>query len=69
MSAKLKQPDLQMEKDTPYPYYVFFILGNEFCERYAFYGMHAILVIFLVGSKTFFQLDIFGVLETISWLR
>ena len=55
ISAKLKQPNLQMEKDTPYPYYVFFILGNEFCERYAFYGMHAILVIFLVGSKTHFS--------------
>ena len=36
-------------EDTPYPYYVFFILGNEFCERYAYYGMRSILVIFLVG--------------------
>jgi len=35
------------EEDTPYPYYVFFILGNEFCERYAYYGMRSILVIFL----------------------
>ena len=37
------------EEDTPYPYYVFFILGNEFCERYAYYGMRSILVIFLVS--------------------
>ncbi|CBY34443.1 unnamed protein product [Oikopleura dioica] len=35
------------EEETPYPYYVFFILGNEFCERYAYYGMRSILVIFL----------------------
>ena len=39
-------------EDTPYPYYVFFILGNEFCERYAYYGMRSILVIYLV-SETF----------------
>ena len=41
---------LEMEKNTPYPYYVFFILGNEFCERYAYYGMRAILVIYLVST-------------------
>ena len=38
-----------VEEKTPYPYYVFFILGNEFCERYAYYGMRSILVIFLVS--------------------
>lgn len=38
------------EEETPYPYYVFFILGNEFCERYAYYGMRSILVIFLVSQ-------------------
>ena len=27
---------------------MFFILGNEFCERFSYYGMHAILVIYLV---------------------
>lgn len=35
------------ETDEKYPYYVFFILGNEFCERYAYYGMRSILVIYL----------------------
>ena len=45
-----KSPErLELEKNMPYPYYVFFILGNEFCERYAYYGMRAILVIYLVG--------------------
>jgi solute carrier family 15 oligopeptide transporter 1 len=32
---------------TGYPKHVFFILGNEFCERFSFYGMKAILVIYL----------------------
>jgi len=40
-------PEVGIEEDTPYPYYVFFILGNEFCERYAYYGMRSILVIYL----------------------
>ena len=43
-----KTPErLQLEKETPYPYYVFYVLGNEFCERYAYYGMRSILVIYL----------------------
>ena len=38
------------ETEEKYPYYVFFILGNEFCERYAYYGMRSILVIYLVST-------------------
>ena len=30
-----------------YPYSIFFIVGNEFCERFSFYGMKAILPIYL----------------------
>ncbi|KAL3854874.1 hypothetical protein ACJMK2_014110 [Sinanodonta woodiana] len=30
-----------------YPYAVFFILGNELCERFSYYGMRAILVLYL----------------------
>ncbi|XP_043216312.1 solute carrier family 15 member 2-like isoform X1 [Amphibalanus amphitrite] len=30
-----------------YPKPVFFIIGNEFCERFSFYGMKAILTIYL----------------------
>ena len=37
--------------EEKYPYYIFFILGNEFCERYAYYGMRSILVIFLVRNN------------------
>ena len=44
-----KTPErLAMEAEA-YPYYVFFILGNEFCERYAYYGMRSILTIYLVS--------------------
>jgi len=38
------------EKDTTshkFPKYVGFILGNEFCERYAFFGMKTALILFL----------------------
>ena len=31
-----------------YPRAVFFMLGNEFCERFSFYGMRAILTLYLV---------------------
>ncbi|CAG9537546.1 unnamed protein product [Cercopithifilaria johnstoni] len=31
-----------------YPAGVFFMLGNEFCERFSFYGMRAILMLFLI---------------------
>jgi len=51
-----------LEKDEPeekYPYYIFFILGNEFCERYAYYGMRSILVIFLVNNVVFQYLALF----------
>jgi hypothetical protein len=32
---------------TQYPYAVWFIIGNEFCERYSFYGFKAILSLYL----------------------
>jgi len=35
------------ELDLPYPKSVFFIVGNEFCERFSYYGMKAILSIYL----------------------
>ena len=30
-----------------YPYSVFFIVGNEFCERFSYYGMKSILSLYL----------------------
>jgi len=32
-----------------YPVQVCFILGNEFCERFSYYGMHTILVLYLTS--------------------
>jgi len=37
-----------IKEKEKYPYGVFYILGNEFCERFSYYGMRAILVIYLV---------------------
>jgi len=33
-----------------FPLHVGFILGNEFCERYSYYGMRTVLVIYLTSS-------------------
>ena len=38
-----------------YPPAVFFILGNEFCERFSFYGMRAILTLYLINEHHFRQ--------------
>ena len=34
------------EKKIPYPKSVFFIISNEFCERFSYYGMKTILVLY-----------------------
>ncbi|OQV15152.1 Solute carrier family 15 member 2 [Hypsibius exemplaris] len=31
-----------------YPWYIIFILGNEFCERFSYYGMKAVLTIYFL---------------------
>ncbi|EFO24287.2 POT family protein [Loa loa] len=36
-----------------YPPGVFFMLGNEFCERFSFYGMRAILMLYLIIEHHF----------------
>ena len=36
-----------------YPKGVFFMLGNEFCERFSFYGMRAILTLYLIEEHHF----------------
>jgi dipeptide/tripeptide permease len=38
---------------TNYPKHVFLILTNEFCERFSYYGMKAILVLFLTNALNF----------------
>nr|XP_027203330.1 solute carrier family 15 member 2-like isoform X2 [Dermatophagoides pteronyssinus]XP_027203331.1 solute carrier family 15 member 2-like isoform X2 [Dermatophagoides pteronyssinus] len=34
------------EKKIPYPKSILFIIGNEFCERFSFYGMRTILILY-----------------------
>lgn len=36
-----------------YPTAVFFMLGNEFCERFSFYGMRAVLILYLITEHHF----------------
>src|SRR5690606_3746404 len=36
-----------------YPKGVFFMLGNEFCERFSFYGMRAILIFYFKYQHNF----------------
>lgn len=43
-------------RKLPYPKQVFFIVGNEFCERFSYYGMKAVLAIYL-KSKLHFSED------------
>lgn len=35
------------DRKKPYPKHIAFILGNEFCERYSYYGLRTILVLYL----------------------
>ena len=44
--ASAESPDPQ----TPIPRQIPFIIGNEGCERFSFYGMRNILTVFLVSS-------------------
>jgi len=41
------------KQKSKYPMSVFFIIGNEFCERFSYYGMKAILSIYLHSKLHF----------------
>lgn len=52
-----KQQDSQDPEKSPadgkslkYPKSVFFIIGNEFCERFSYYGMRTILSLFMIKA-------------------
>lgn len=47
MSEPDKKREAEGERKMPYPKSVFFIVGNEFCERFSYYGMKSILSIYL----------------------
>lgn len=41
------------EVKQKYPYSIFFIISNEFCERFNYYGMRTILAIYLTRQLLF----------------
>jgi len=49
MAREPPPPPTTQKQLFGYPVQVYFILGNEFCERFSYYGMHAILVIYLMS--------------------
>ncbi|XP_037825911.1 peptide transporter family 1 [Lucilia sericata] len=71
-------------KKLPYPKSVFFIISNEFCERFNYYGMRTILVLYLSRQLNYsddtatvifhiftmfvYFLCIFGAIISDSWL-
>lgn len=48
-----KQTIKEWIKNHLWPFQVYFILGNEFCERFCYYGMKAVLPLFLTGVCNF----------------
>ena len=48
---------LRQFQKLPYPKSLFFIIGNEFCERFSYYGMKAILVLYF-KQKLHFSEDV-----------
>merc|ERR1711944_64104 len=44
---EIEAAEAQKPAKIPYPKQVFFVVGNEFCERFSFYGMKAVLALYL----------------------
>ncbi|XP_064465951.1 peptide transporter family 1-like isoform X2 [Ornithodoros turicata] len=54
MGRKENEAEKAVEQaPKPYPRAVFFIIGNEFCERFSYYGMKAILTLYLINVLMF----------------
>lgn len=45
--------DLDSKQKLKYPKSVFFIISNEFCERFSFYGMRTVLTLYLVNQLNY----------------
>lgn len=52
----MRFPNPKTQK-IPYPKSVFFIVSNEFCERFSFYGMRTILSLYLVDILLYSESD------------
>lgn len=48
-SVKSDDTDKETCKVKTFPFYIYLILGNEFCERYSYYGMRTVLIIYLTS--------------------
>ena len=62
--AEVNIKDSDAKKKIPYPKHIFFILGNEVCERYSFYGMKAILTIYMIDKLKYTKEEAFSLLHT-----
>ena len=53
MDSETEIDNLIPKNKSKLPKAVYFIIGNEFCERFSFYGMKAILYVYLVTYLKF----------------
>jgi hypothetical protein len=53
---------------TRFPKCIYFIIGNEFCERFSYYGMKAILFMYLTRELRFQNSTATAVFHTFSML-
>ena len=63
--------EITLEKVYPFPKYIGFILGSEFCERYAYYGLRSILPLYLtyfIGFDEDSSTVIYHAFVTLSYL-
>ncbi|XP_055337152.1 solute carrier family 15 member 2-like [Paramacrobiotus metropolitanus] len=49
-SGTISVDSISIQKTPKYPWYIIFILGNELCERFAFYGMKAVLTLYFLQA-------------------
>ena len=49
----MSKPDGIFRSMAAYPKGVFFMLGNEVCERFTYHGLRAILTLYLISELSF----------------
>uniref|UniRef100_A0A8D8V3U9 Oligopeptide transporter 1 n=1 Tax=Cacopsylla melanoneura TaxID=428564 RepID=A0A8D8V3U9_9HEMI len=53
MKMENKTDNLEIEDKIKYPKSVFFIITNEFCERFCYYGMKTVLYLYLIKKLNY----------------
>ena len=66
--AEGNSKDSDAKKKIPYPKHTFFILGNELCERYSFYGMRALLTIYMTDKLKYTDTEAFKLFHMFIFL-